>query len=140
MTEVIADSSTSPGSPPGSSSREQVQPPPGSNNAGPGQEEWVQFRLPSAPLGLVEVEAQRGALLSAARPLLVLPCARAAAELCELEANQAGGWGCASWLSLVWPKLVLLVLGSLRAPGMPPEAPGRGGGRGKGVAAWWALL
>eukprot|EP00887_Chlorella_sp_A99_P007360 scaffold2.g7360.t1 len=52
--------------------------------------EWAQVRVLGAVAGCVELEVQRGMFLSAARPVLLLPCAAAVAEVRQLEQNAAG--------------------------------------------------
>jgi hypothetical protein len=76
---------------------------------GPG-EDWIEFRLPSCPLGLVEVEVASGAFLSAPAPLLVLPCDHAAAELQELQSNPTGAHSLTVSAHHIIPLIILILL------------------------------
>ena len=50
-----------------------------------------QVRALGALSGCLEFETQRGAFVSNPRPLLVLPCPEAVAEVRQLERNASGG-------------------------------------------------
>lgn len=64
--------------------------------------QWAQVHVHGAAVGCLELEVEKGAFLSAARPLLVLPCAAAAAEVRQLEQGAPGEPRVCAWCVWRW--------------------------------------
>lgn len=99
-----------------SDSRRQVEP----RQLQPGAEqEWLLVKPLGALPGCIDVEVQRGSVLSEALPLLVLPCPAAVAEVRQLEASDAGIGNVACFLRDIGVVAQFLSRHQLAAQGHP---------------------